>query len=254
LLVSVTVLALMFLMLASLFEGFARTTKDSTAHMEAYERTRSLLGLLSRDLSAAMVRTNQNRNLNFEVSSTADGIEINFCTIDERLRDLTNMSFVTHASYFWKGSPEWALYRAEQNSYHDNADLLGTASASDNSATNANKARLTSMTLAYALGAGWATSPKMVAARDSSTNTPVFQNLFDFQVVCVSDNGTRSTNSWTASELPRALEIVTAVADPKLARSISQSPTPSTDDRLRRFTITIPMINRGVRDSDELRP
>lgn len=255
LLVSVTILALMFTMIAGLFEGFSRTTKDSTAHMDAYERARGLLALLSRDLGSAMVRTNLNRTLNFEVESDSDGITVNFCTVEERLRDLTNMSFVTHASYFWKGGPTYALYRAEQNSFSDNTDLLATAASSDNSSTNANKSRLTRMTLAYDLGsASWPGSPAMVSARSRGTNAPVIENLFDFRVVCISEANVRSTNAWTASALPKSLEIQLAVADPRLARSVAAGPSPSTDDRLRRFTVTIPMINRGVVDSDELQP
>jgi prepilin-type N-terminal cleavage/methylation domain-containing protein len=259
-LVSVILLAVMLVMLAGVFDVYNKSYTRSTSSMQTYDDVRTIVSLMSHDLSAAMVRTNANRILNFSVSGTAGGVEIFMAVPDPKLQSLTNMSFTSHIAYFWQTNT-YQVYRAIYNTQLYPQSLINTASSASNTDFTANASRLQNMTLAYSSGSpgnwfNWTTDPNMVAAMNTATNLPILRNVLTFNVLCYSwdDTGnsasaTVTTNTWQdGTRLPRYIKLQFGVANDKDAAAVKRNP--SLTNLLENFEVTVPMVNYGVTNNN----
>jgi len=256
-LVSVVILGIMLGMLAAVFDVYNRSYTRSTSSMQTYDDVRTIISMMSHDLSAAMVRTNANRILNFSVTGAPGNVTVFMAVPDPKLQSLTNMSFVSHIAYFWQ-SNTCQVCRAIYNTQIDNSLLLATKSSASNTSTAVNAARLQNMTLAYANSSsgnwfGWTTSPEMVNAMNSVTNLPILRNVITFNVLCytngASTSGVPTTNTWSdGTSLPRYLKMQLGVANDKDAAAIRRNP--ALTNMLENFEVTVPMMNYGVTNNN----
>jgi len=259
-LVSVVILGVMIVMFGAVFDVYNKSYTRSTSSMQTFDDVRTIVSQMSHDLSAAMVRTNANRMLNFSVAPTATGMAIYMAVPDPKLQSLTNMSFTSHIAYFWQGNQ---VFRAIYNTqiYPQAMSSSPIASSASNTDTAADAARLQNMTLAYADSSqgpfAWTTDPAMVNAMNSVANLPILRNVFTFNVICYGwpDGGssanptTVTTNSWVdPTSLPRYLKMQFGVANDKDAASVSRNP--ALTNLLENFEITVPMVNYGVTNNN----
>ena len=258
-LVSVILLAVMLVMLAGVFDVYNKSYTRSTSSMQTYDDVRTIVSQMSHDLSAAMVRVNANRTLNFSVTNSGTGIALFMAVPDPKLQSLTNMSFTSHIAYFWQTNT-CQVYRAIYNTQLYPQLLVNTASSASNTDFTANAARLQNMTLAYLDSPqgplAWTTDPVMVNAMNVAMNLPMLRNVITFNVLCYSwpdgensANAIITTNTWgDATSLPRYIKLQFGVANDKDAAAIKRNP--ALTNLLENFEVTVPMVNYGVTNNN----
>lgn len=273
-LVAITILSLMLLMTAQIFGAFSQVFRSATATMQSFDDVRVILFAIRKDLIGAMVRTNTHRELTFESVAPslvvlpsgrqADAM-LAFTVPDEKVRSLKTMSFVTHYAYLWDAI-KGRLYRATYDTevYRDVLEDSSISASESGKDESANVKRLRNLTLSYALGPTWPTSPEFYraiqAVATEGQEIPILRNVYDFKVKCHEDaSGASVAPSWPASrgELPYYVELILGVARdedvPIFAKAAEDAGGPITDpallSRLQRFVLTVPMLNRGVVDN-----
>lgn len=262
LLVSITILSLLLVMLAQVYDMSSRTLRTTTSAMQSFDDVRAILFSMRKDFVAATFRTNTDRTLGLLVEDPS-GLDVSGMTVDklaaftfpdEKVKTFGSMSFITHCVYYWSRE-RGELYRAyyDTSVYTNVLMSPAVAVAVDGNNTNANQNRLRNITLAYST-TDWVGSSEMLAAMATATNLPVLRNVFDIEFRSHNNSsGTSYATNWLASQgLPVWMEIRLGVCRdqdrPLFLRQATNGGVVETN-RLQYFHVSVPFPNRGVRDN-----
>ncbi|MCH8475338.1 MAG: prepilin-type N-terminal cleavage/methylation domain-containing protein [Opitutales bacterium] len=286
LLVSIAILTLLMVMFLTVFTsasssfGFARST------IETFEEVRTASLQIQRELAEAQVRrwetdgeltsTERFRTIGFFVNvfgPNSGDKNIHFVAYDEGLQDVSRMSFLSHFTYFWV-EEEAALYRAVTNSKDTpenvrNQLLFGGENAQHprSEVPTANVQRLTVMTPTYRDPNGqWMNSSfgqlarRLVYDPANDVNQPIMTRVFDFGMEFYDENNNVSVDSWgDPFQLPSRIHLTVGIADrsqvAEFRAKVQNGGLEAEDyDRLRYFTIAVPMRNVNAPMNDYWRP
>lgn len=276
LLVSIAILTLLMVLFLTIFTNTSRSFGFARGAMDTFEEIRSSSLLIQRELSEAVVRqwdtggalrdTENFRNIPFLIDEGRRNIgdrNISFVAYDENLQEVQNLSILSHYTYFWV-QEEAAVYRAVANTKpasgarteQERLRILNqVSSVADSSNTDANLLRLTAMTPTYNRAESWVDDRLAENSRldvydpRNNINEPILTRIFDFDI-----------EPFPAGlgpyELPEILTIRLGVADRSQVAeflAVVENGGELSDeqkDRLRYFSITVPMRNRNAPMND----